>query len=393
LLTGISILLVAVSIFGMILIVFVVGPGGIIGFILGAVLAASMFEAAIRIAGVRNRARQVEFLWVLAIAVKSGRPLADEIESYAQGTSGRRHRKLIEMADRLREGMPLTELVVPAGLLPPPALMQIHLGISTKSLEESLQSTALRYTQQVADDHVTPHPGTAFVYPAAMVPVVLGIVSFLMYYIIPKFKKIFDDFGTELPRLTIMLISTSDLIFNFWYLFAIPLFYVPLAIFGFVTLAEFHGWQVMSQSTFGRWFIRWYSPDILRSLAQSIMYKVPIDQSLTTMARFTRPIRLRERLIGAAGAIESGVPAWQSLYKAGILSFNETVLLETAERTGNLPFVLRTLAANLERRWSFRLHAILELLHPLLIVAVAVVVGFVVLSLFIPLVKLLNDLS
>lgn len=392
-LNWISYFLTAISIVGMIFLVFATGHIGIPGLILIAILAAGILEAEVRVAGARNRAQQVEFLWVLAMAVKSGRPLADEIEAYSQGTWGQRHKNLVDMADRIREGVPLTEIVVPRGLLPRTSLMPIHVGITSQSLEEALKSTALRFTQQLAEDQASPHPGSAFIYPAALFPVVLGILAFVMINYIPKYKRIFEEFGIQLPGITVFLISWWELSIHYWYLLALPLFYVPLAIFGLVTLAEYHGWQVMSQSILGRWFVRCYSPDVLRSLSRAIAQQVPLDQALMSMATFAGPLSLREKLAWAADETQDGSPEWLSLQKSGFLNDHEKVLLETAQRTGNLQWVLETLATNMERRWSFRLNAILELLHPLLLIAIAIVVGFICLALFMPLVKLLNDLS
>ena len=58
----------------------------------------------------------------------------------------------------------------------------------------------------------------AMIYPCAVITVATLIVGFIMYYIIPKFKKIFDDFGTELPGMTVALIGFSDAVVNYWYL-------------------------------------------------------------------------------------------------------------------------------------------------------------------------------
>ena len=389
----ISYFLTAISIFGMLFLTFATGQIGVPGFILIAILAAGILEAEVRVAGARNRARQVEFLWVLTMAVKSGRSLADEIEAYEQGCWGRRHHELVDMAARLREGVPLSEIVVPRGLLPGTSLMPIHVGITSQSLEESLKSTALRFTRQLSEDQSTPHSGNAFIYPAALFPFVLVIIAFMMISIVPKFKRIFNEFGTELPNITVFLISTWELGTHYWFLLAFPLFYIPLAIFGLVTMAEYHGWQVMSQSIMGRWFVRWYSPDVMRSLSRAVSQQIPIDRALMSMATFAGPLNLREKLAWAADEIQGGAPGWQSLQKSGFLNFHETVLLETAQRAGNLPWVLETLATNIERRWSFRVNAILEVLSPLLLIAISIIVGFIVIALFMPLIKMLNDLS
>lgn len=389
----ISFALLAISLVGMIFLMILAGPTGLAGMIMVIILGASMIEAEIRIAGVRNRARQVELLWVLAMAIKSGRPLEDEIEAYAQGTSGRRHAALMGMSRRLREGVPLTELVVPQGLLPRSAAIQINAGIASSSLHDSLEDTARRYTQQMTEDQTAGHPAAAMLYPTALLPIVLLMVSFLMYYIIPKFKKIFDDFGSQLPRVTIFLIHLSDLFLSYWYILILPLIYIPVAMFVYLGLAEYYGWRDLTQSTLGRWFVRFHSPDILRALAQTVSQQTPIDKALMSISKYSGPLNLRERVAWAAEQVRSGTPSWQSLHKAGLISTHETILLETAERTGNLVWVLETLASNMERRWSFRFRVFLEFLQPALLIVISLIVGFVVLAFFMPVVKLISELS
>ena len=389
----ISYILTVIAIFGMVFLTFTSGAVGFVGLLLAIFLAFLMADAEIRIAGARDRARQVEFVWLLALAVKSGRPLSEEIEAYAQGTWGRRHRLLVDMAERLRNGVPLTELAVPQGLLPRSAAMQIHAGVVSSSLPSTLRKTALRVTRDLIYDDESANSGGSLIYPAAMIPIACLIVGFLMYYIIPKFKKIFDDFGTELPQPTILLIQLSDSVVNFWYVFGLPLFYIPIVIFIFVSMAQYYGWRVMLQSVFGGWFIRWYTPDVMRAVAQSVEQKIPLDQALNSIAKHPGPIRLRDRLAWAVESLQAGSPNWQTLQAAGLLKHSETLVLETAEQTGNLPWALETLATNLERRSAFRVSAFMEFVRPILLIGMSVIVGFVAIAMFLPLIKLLNYLS
>src|SRR5690606_12571389 len=67
----------------------------------------------------------------------------------------------------------------------------------------------------------------AMVYPVVVVMVAVGILVFIMLKIVPAFQKIFEDFGTELPAITQLLISMSTWVGNYWYL--IPAF--PILIF------------------------------------------------------------------------------------------------------------------------------------------------------------------
>lgn len=389
-----SFMIAAISLFGMLFLVFSQGPPGVFGFLMAIAFFMSMVETEVRFAGVRNRSRQVELLWVLASAVKAGRPLADEVESYAQGTWGKRHRALMHFADNIRDGANMSELVVPQGLLPESALMQIHAGITSKSLEQALQTAAHRMTRELAEDHESEFPGVAIAYPPTVMVLIAIIVAFVLYYIIPKFKLIYEDFGTRLPDFTIAMIRLADAFVNYWFAIGLPiLVYLPVGICVLVGFAEYYGWQSLLKSTFGRFFVRWHTSDVLRALAQSLSQGIPIDQALTPLMKYAGPALLRKRLSQALDEIDDGSPSWQSLEKFGILNQRETVVLEMAEQTGNLPWAMNSLALHIDRVRVYRIRAFLEFVQPAMILPMGLFVGLFATAFFLPLIKLLNDLS
>src|SRR5947209_20013285 len=66
---------------------------------------------------------------------------------------------------------------------------------------------------------------SAMVYPVVVITVAMGIVGFILYFIVPKFKEIFDDFGLPLPMMTKFLIKASNNVINYFYIvFLMPLF-------------------------------------------------------------------------------------------------------------------------------------------------------------------------
>ncbi|MCA9080185.1 MAG: type II secretion system F family protein, partial [Planctomycetaceae bacterium] len=74
----------------------------------------------------------------------------------------------------------------------------------------------------------------AMIYPCAVITVATGIVGFIMYWIIPKFKDIFLGFGVELPGITQMLIDMSDMVVSYWFL--IPV--IPFSVWLFVKIVR-----------------------------------------------------------------------------------------------------------------------------------------------------------
>ncbi len=385
-------LMLGIGLFVLLATVMLGRPLAMISFVMLVVATAQLVEAELKLAGSRRRAREAELLWMLATSVLSQRNLADDVEAYAGGSWGMRHKRLLELADRLRRGLPHSELAVPQGLLSRTATLEIQAGIQSGKLAEALRSAAVKHTRQLTDDSHSLDAHAAVTYPAAVLVVMTLIVGFVMYYIIPKFKKIFDDFGTELPVMTRTLIGGSDAVVNYWYL-ASPLVYVVIASIVTVAMAHVYGWREMWQHWAGRWMVRPHTSDVLRSLASTVELGAPIERGFDPFVSSHGPILLQRRAAAIRLGLSQGESCWELLARERFLKPNEIALIETAQRAGNLPWALRALADSLDRRWLYRLKAGLELLRPAAILVLGLLVAFVAIAIFMPLVKLLNDLS
>ena len=389
-----SFVLLGISCISMLVISCSGGAMGLIGLVITGTSVVSIIQSEIQAAGVRHRTQQAELLWALALAVKSGRPLDEEVAAYAAGTTGKRRTRLNLFAERLGEGRPLTEIVVPQNLLPDSALMQIHSGIVSDSLEQSLTKSAMRLTRQLAEERETEFTGSGLIYPPALICIGSMIVFFVMYYIIPKFKKIFDDFGTDLPESTIGLIRVSDFVVNYWYAIGFPIFIgLPIAACTLVAYAEFYGWHTFWRMTFGHWLTRCHTPNLLRALSQSISHQIPISHVVTELSHHSNTRQFRKRLSLVMNRLDQGEDNWMSFRSTGFLTSNEAALLQAAERANNLPWALDMLATTIEERQLFRIRSALEIIQPLLLIPLGMIIGVICIALFLPLVKLLNDLS
>ena len=192
--------------------------------------------------------------------------------------------------------------------------------------------------------------------------------------------------------MTVTLIHGSNAFVNYWYL-ASPLIYLGGAAVVAVSMAHVYGWRELWQHWGGRWLIRPHTSDVLRSLASTVEMGAPIERGLDPFVTSSGPILLQRRAAAVRMGLSQGQSCWELLELKGFLKPVEVMLIETAQRAGNLPWALETLADNIDRRWLFRLRAGLELLRPVAILALGAIIGFVAIAMFLPLVKLLNDLS
>ena len=367
-------------------------PEALIMFLLFLGASIQLIDIEMQLVSSRSRGQEAELLWMLATSIRSDRNLADDVEAYARGSWGKRHTQLLELAERLRHGLPHSELAVPQGLLSRSAMLEIQAGIQSGKLAEALRHAAIKQTQRLTDSTGTMNAHSALTYPLAVFTVMLLIVGFVMYFIIPKFKRIFDDFGTELPSLTIALIQVSDMFVNYWYL-GLPLLYPVFIVAGVIAKAQHDGWHVLWQKWGGRWLVRPHTSDVLRSLASTVAMGAPLERGLDPFVSSSGPILLQRRAAAIRYSLTQGASCWSLLEREGFLHTREVVLIEAAQRANNLPWALETLADSLDRRWLFRLAAVMELLRPVSILMLGAVIAFVAVGLFMPLVKLLNDLS
>ena len=236
----------------------------------------------------------------------------------------------------------------------------------------------------------------AMIYPVAVLLVAGSIVFFIMYYIIPKFKKIFADFGTELPGMTMLLINGSDICVTYFYLLpAIPigLFLLMKIIRKNKTGAFIMDWSVLRIPLMGMILQKTIVARTMRTLGTLIASGVPILEALA-IARDTAGNMVYHRAFdNIIAAIREGEPIAVPLKEARIVDDLVVNMVDVGEETGALDNMMYKVADVYDEEVSVLVEGLINMLEPLMVVVLGLIVGFIVIALFMPLVKLLNDLS
>lgn len=340
----------------------------------------------------QRRAGELTALWTLAIASRSGRPLGPEMWHQMECIEGSAQRRLKRLAVLLSDGEPLDLALQRCRILPRSGSMELQAALDAGSFSEALQQAAARETQRFAQG---PQLAETFSisYFAVIVDVMFLIVGFLMYWIIPKFKKIFEDFGTELPQLTIWLIRISDTFATY----GLPLILLLLPLTGLAvwcdTHSRYYGWRSVFERCCGAWCPRYRIPDIWRGLAWGIRQERPLAETFAAMTLGRTSSGMRQQLRQIAEQLRQGISPWELLAERQWITRTEAEALARAESVGNLPWVLETLAESEEQRWEHRFQSVIQIVRPVVIVLIGLVVAFIAIAFFLPLVKLVNDLS
>ena len=340
------------------------------------------------------RAQRAQFLWFLAMTARKERPLASELLAWGRSHPGRFGSQVLEVARDIGVGESLSSsLAVQRGLLSPSDLMSVRVAEQTGTLAETLRDCAVRQTQSLKGDSVVGNASGIGVWLWAVVVVAATIVSFVMYYIIPKFKQIFLGFGSELPGVTVLMINLSDMCMQ-WMPVLFPSFLMASGVLlwscGEAYLCGWSETWLAWKLGFGR---QAEVPRLLRRLRNAVVAKLPWPVALQPMVLKHPEVDIRSRLERVLGRVTAGMGVWTSLRDAGLLNARDIGLLEMAERANNLEWALSALAESKERSLQHRWQVVLTLAVPVFTVAAGLLVMLICVAFFMPLVKLLDDLS
>jgi type IV pilus assembly protein PilC len=236
----------------------------------------------------------------------------------------------------------------------------------------------------------------AMVYPAVVITVAVLILMFIMIYIIPKFKKIFADFGMKLPWATETLIDTSDWFVEYWYV--VPL--VPLSIFLLIKLIRMSkaGAFIIDRlklkiPVIGKIIEKTTVARTMRTLGTLVSSGVPILESLSIVRETCTNLVFEDCFKRVYESIREGETIAQPLKESKLVDDMVVNMIEVGEETGDLDTMLYKISDFYDEEVDTLVKGLIDMLEPLMIVVLGLMIGAIVISLFMPLIELMEGLS
>jgi type IV pilus assembly protein PilC len=215
------------------------------------------------------------------------------------------------------------------------------------------------------------------------------LITFIQVSVVPDLSKIQQEFSLEPSPVAIGTQRFVDAVVSYWWLGAL------FAVFALAVIFSRPG-RFVRYSMLGRLFhsVReTRSADILRKLSVTTSAGRPIAGALSTLARYHFDPVTRHQLLYARNEVEQGADVWQSMATAGLLTPPEKRLLHTAERVGNRVWVLKQIALAKKRRTARRVEKWTKLALPALVLVLGSVVLVQALTVFLPLIQLIDTLA
>jgi type IV pilus assembly protein PilC len=236
----------------------------------------------------------------------------------------------------------------------------------------------------------------AMVYPAVVILVAVSILTFIMINIIPKFKKIFDEFGMKLPYATQVLIDTSNWFSDYWW--CLPLF--PVGIYLLIKLIRLNksGNYALDRATLwipvvGQLAKKAIVARTMRTLGTLVASGVPILEALNIVKETANNAVFERMFQRVYESIREGDTINEPLKESQLVDDMVVNMVEVGEETGDLDTMLYKVADFYDEEVDTLVKSLISLLEPLMIVVLGFVIGAIVISLFLPLIKLLEGLS
>ena len=237
---------------------------------------------------------------------------------------------------------------------------------------------------------------SALVYPAIVFCAGIGMVIFFMTFILPKFMSLFGDIGfTRLPAMTVLLISISNAFRHYWWLMAL------VAIVTVILFKRFQATETgkrkidvwkMKAPIFGKVVCLNLYGQFARTLCTLLQNGVPVLTALKITEQVIPNRVIKEATAKTREAVTDGKTLAQPLGQSKLFPQLMVDLVRIGEETGDVPGALNNLADTYESELQIGLRVMTQLIEPLLIICMAILVGFLLISILLPLFRLISQI-
>lgn len=327
--------------------------------------------------------------------VQTGLPLSAGLRALSEEVPSWSVRSWLRaVSDRLDQGQSLNDVAREAhGSWPRYFLAILDAGQRTGRLSELLNECVV-HLRMSAD--VRRQMRVALAYPVLLAVATWSLLSFLSTWVIPQMRSIFMGFGVELPGLTVLILDISNVMETFgWWFLPIVVFsaWVAWHACDSLGMSEFRDRIASRMPLFGEARRSAALGEFCRLLSLLVQHRVPLPEGIRLAASGVRDADLRAACFDLAMRVDSGQSLSEAAIGTGRFPKDLLHLFQWADRDGDFADGLQTASEMLSAQSRVHSHSMAVICEPAVAVLLGGVVGLTVIALFMPLVKLLNDLS
>jgi type II secretory pathway component PulF len=236
----------------------------------------------------------------------------------------------------------------------------------------------------------------ALAYPALLIVMSMSIFNGLLLFVLPRFNDMFVQLGVETPGPTRILLATGAWLRTYWYAWGSGLVLLGGAVVWLIVNPRGRQWLTDLQLVIpllGRLRSRLIQAQVLRTMGTLLEAKVGVLDSLALVRKSTRTTRFQRLFTAMEDAVTSGGNLSAAFEGCKMIEPAICQAVRTGEDAGNLGGAMTYCADVLDESNSELVKVVSRLLEPVILIVMGFVVGFVAVSLFLPLFDLTSAMG
>jgi len=317
--------------------------------------------------------------------IRAGLPILTSLDLLIKRQKDRFLRPLLEnVRDRVKGGELLSDAFAAQGTFPKMYTTTLMAGEKSGNMEEVLsryinfQRIAMTFRKKLA---------VSLVYPTLLITVVIIMVLFLVTYVVPQFAALFENLNAKLPTITLITMAVGKAAQKYIGFFALGLVALVALVWRWKSSdkgAETIDRALLGTPILGDIRLKYQVANFSRMLSTLLQGGIPLVPAMETAGASMSSRRILNGVISASHRVREGQGLAKSLEDQGIFPDLAVEMLEVGESTGALPAMLNSVAEFYEEDVQTALGAAMALIEPVLLIVMALFVGGVLNSLYLP---------
>ena len=337
------------------------------------------------------------FFRQLSVILQSGVPLAQGMLLISENISNKKLGYCItSISARLTAGEELsTSLKKYPKVFEPLTIGLIEAGEAGGILEDVLDRIALLLEERAK---IRGQITGAMIYPMIVLLLAVGVSLGLLIFIVPRFKTMLDGMGAELPALTSFLLELSKIVTSPYFAAGAPLTLAGLAYIGNRYYSTKSGRLIVDKNIlkiplFGDLLLKSEMASMCDTLATLVNSGIPIVDGIERCISSSSNELIKRTLDQSIILVRQGQELNYSMGRSGVMPKLVISMIKIGEETGQLSFMLEKLALFYKREVESAVSALTKAMEPAIVFVVAIIVGTIVVALYLPMFKLITEMS
>ena len=338
---------------------------------------------------------KIVFTRQFATLIGAGLPLSNSLRTVIEQTESKPMQKVVEsiLVD-VEAGKTLTQACEKY----PDVFNKVYIallraGEASGSLDVSLKRLA---EQQEKDHAMISRIRGALIYPAIILMVIIAVLVFMVLMIVPQVQSLYKDIGKDLPWATMVLVSFANFLVAFWWLVTILLgiaIYFLLQFRKTTTGIEWSAMIKLNVPIFKTMFWRLYNARFARTASNLMSAGVSIQDTLQISAEAMNNVVLEKEIKDVSEKVKQGKTLSSSLKNLSYILPLVPQMASIGEESGKIDEMLAKAAQVYEDELEEQIRTISTMIEPVLMVVMAIMVGFIIVAVLFPIYSIVNDVQ